>query len=812
MAIKVIDIVCHTHTDFCYTDHSLVARELLKRYVGEAVEWANRYASFPEEAQFHWTLEALAPVWDWWQEASDAERQALLAAVDRGQIEVTGLAFNITAFLNEEEWDHILKWIPPELWERFRIRGAMQNDINGLHTGGVSKIYDAGIKRMWIGPNTYNGAPPVPTPALIDWHLDEARTLRVWLNASYCDAYYMFQENWRQGPVPAADDLRYRKPERGDFFRSDEPSVRKAHETLLRNVAAIEGKPGDGGNAARDGFTQNKVFGGYTGEVLAVSFTNQWRLDNDPPYPWISDFVLAWNRMGLQPRLRLRTMSQAMEDVAAGWQGAPKALYGEWPDWWANGTASSPVELSYNRRAKRLLRLAGASVFGPWDAVAKDRARDVLNDMCLYDEHSFGSWKSVAYPDSFEAKSQLAEKNIWAYRALAGAERLLSQRALPLADGLRNAIKVINPTSRDRDFVIRLPRNTLRGDYAGFVDTRTGERRSFTLEPGVSSFMRPASEADFGDENMARTFSDSAPDQTVRFRVNVPAMGEAVLALSPEGMKDAGKEGGALPELRVETDGKGWPVQLSLGDQVLVMGAAGEFIAAEADGFSPRWTFRDIFDTEDEAERRRLYQAHIHLSNAEYGPTICRNEDDVVTYEQPFSHPLLAYGKRILTVDRGDRTVSFTVRFYRKSNLAPALYYIRIDSPIQNGRTHISNAGKPFRPNVDQIEGSCRDYYALDGWVHCENAEGSWLVSSRDAALVAFGAPSQPSRIQSPLPENHRVFFQVFDNTWDTNFNPNAFGMMEFTFDLATGVALEDSARTSLDLAAEPVVIVRTGY
>ena len=38
--------------------------------------------------------------------------------------------------------------------------------------------------------------------------------------------------------------------------------------------------------------------------VLPVSITSRWRYDNDPPFPPLADFATAWNRLGLQPRLR----------------------------------------------------------------------------------------------------------------------------------------------------------------------------------------------------------------------------------------------------------------------------------------------------------------------------------------------------------------------------------------------------------------------------------------------------------------------------------------------------------------------------
>ena len=810
MAIEVIDLVMHTHTDFGYTDYPLSARQFLKEYVNEAIDYAEKYKDYPEEAKFRWTLEVLLPTWEWWQEANETDRQRLLDAIDRGQIEVCGIPFNITAFLNAKQWDYLMQWIPRSEWERMNVRGAMQIDINGLHTGGLNKVYDAGIRNIWIGANTYNGAPPIPTPALAKWDLEDGREMRIWINASYCDAFFLFYENWRQGPVPNRCDLRYRKAGPWDFFQPDEENVRKAHAACVKSIAAIEGTPDANANPTRDGFTLNKVFGGYSGKVLAASLTNQWRIDNDPPCWWICDFIKKWNELGLKPKLQLRTMSQALEDVEQGMTQPPVVLKGQWTDWWANGTASSPCELAYTRQAKRLLDVAHAPLFGPWTQENQTCENDCLWNLSMYDEHSFGAWQSVAFPDSFENRSQRAEKNIFAYRGLNQARELYHTRASCLDDGtLRNAIRVANPTTMDRTFEINLPRNCLRGDYTYLENVQTGQVIPLRYAEGIANFMRPKSPDDFGEENISRTFSDSAPEQSALFCTEIPGM-QSVDFLLRSG--PAPMQAEAAADYQIKTDELGWPIQVVVNGNCLVNGTMGYFHALQAEGFSPRWTFRDIFETDDAAKRDEMYRNNLHLTDGQYEITQKEHSGHLIRYTQKFIHPSLAFGKRIMTVDTANGTATVTVRFYRNANPTPEIYYIALEAPVQGGDVHISNAGKAFRPGLDQIPGSCKDYYAIDGWVHHQNGQDSWMISSRDAALMTFEKPSQPRRRTDDPTDCHKMFSQVFDNTWDTNFNANAFGVMEFSFDIATGVSLDACDETALALATEPVVIVRTGF
>ena len=861
MSIEYIDIVCHNHTDYGYTDHPAIASSLLSSYLYEVLDAVEKYRDKPDGGRFCWTCETLRPVMDFYEAASRRDRERFTEAVQEGLIEVSGLPYNVTSLYDAPQWKEMLCAAPEELRRQWKIRFAMQNDINGLSRGGMQLAYDAGLTSVWVGPNTYNGAPPLPTPVLFDWQLDEGRTMRVWLNASYCDGFFLFEENWRQGPVPEASELIYRRPGPGDFFRCDETSVREAHAHCMRSLALIEGDPGQTFSAARDGFTQNKIFGGYKGSVLGVSVTNQWRVDNDPPCPWISDFVSAWNALGLRPALRLRTAGRAMDEIAAGWNGPVPAISGEWTDWWANGSVSMPAELSAARKAGRICRELEQPVFcaiqgqnaaedggcEAQDALdAEDtQVRRILQELILFNEHSFGSWRSVASPDSDKTLAQQVEKSAHAYRALAMAEKLFADRAGTLADSLKNGIMVVNPSGIRKNAAVSLPGNCLRTEELLWIDEETKEPVPMTLASGRKNFMRPMKETDFSPENISRTFSDNVPGQTVNFHLLLEPGQTRVLRPAGPGMYENTGHGdgtcgsrrgssGIPGDLVIEKDDSGWPCRIKAGETLLTDGACGDFLAVCADGFSPRWTFRDLFDTEDEAQRRQMYREHISLSRAVYDT--CREEQqgNSLRFTQWFSHPSLLYGKRVLTVDPLTKEAALEIDLYRKSDPEPQILYLAIDSPVKGKEVWTSNAGTRFRPGPDQIPGSCMDYYGIDEWIwYGESAaepackpdhaadedepdtgqlQDSWLIASADTPLVAFGEPTQPVRRTSFTQHPEHMYFQIYDNTWDTNFPANACGKLSFCFRMAAGVSFLKIETVSADLLTDPFIIVRMGY
>ncbi|MBL9127253.1 MAG: hypothetical protein JNL97_06390, partial [Verrucomicrobiales bacterium] len=325
--IRQIDLIHFSHTDYGFTDHPAVCRDLQRRYLDIALDAADATRELPDEARFRWTAETTVAVEDWWLAASPARRERFTAAVRAGQIEVSALPLNNTPFLDAAQWRTMTHWLPEDLWTLFRPRTAVQNDVNGFPRAGARALLDRGVRYLFSGINSDSGGPPFPRLTAFWWKQPDGRRLFVWMSLAYGDGFFLFEtEEWRRGPLPAAGDARYRPPRAGEILRTDEASLRAAHAQCVKRL-------------------RDFAKAGYRYPIVAASMTSMWRYDNDPPFPPLSDFVLAWNRLGLQPRLRLTTVSQAMEDLerVAG-AGAPEYV-GEWTDWWANGSACAPREI-----------------------------------------------------------------------------------------------------------------------------------------------------------------------------------------------------------------------------------------------------------------------------------------------------------------------------------------------------------------------------------------------------------------------------------------------------------------------------------
>ncbi len=793
--VRQIDLIHFSHTDYGFTDHPAVCRDMQRRYLDIALDAALATRDATEDARFRWTAETTIAVDEWWQAADPERRKQFLAAVQAGQLEVTALPLNNTPFLSREQWQTMTHWLPDELWDQLRPQTAVQNDVNGFPRAGAMALLDRGVRYLFSGINSDSGGPPLARPTAFWWKMPDGRRLFVWLSLTYGEGFFFFETTeWRRGPLPLAADGRYRPPRAGDILATDDDSLRAAQERCLQRLVQLERE-------------------GYRLPVLAVSMTNMWRYDNDPPYPPLADFVASWNQRGLQPALRLVTVSQAMRDLEQAAGATAPEYTGEWTDWWANGTASAPREVAASRFAKRYLAAARSPVWGPLDPAAARTAQQLTKDLCLFDEHTWGSGLSVALPYSLDTQGQFNEKARLAWRPMALAEWLLGQQArtrlVPEGEGLY----VANPAPQAFSGWASMIATCLRDDYRSLVDPQTGQRFRLYLEPGVQPWGRPEKPEDFSREDVSALFPDQSPNRHARFWIE-RLDGQSIrrLELSKDAVEDQPPQPEAAP--KVETDEHGWPVGATwpgVGKPLFAAGW-GDLVAVSVRGFAPRWKLPEIWNCGDTERREQLRRDLLETTVSQPGgPVSVEQTPHTVRYTQALEHPRLAWATRRLEIWKREARARLVVRLNRNSSFAPEILYIANPLPCDGVLPRMSSGGQPFVPFADQLTGTCRDYFGIDGWAHYAAPDGHWLWVSRDAPLVAVDGPHPLARIADPPARTGRLLAMVYNNFWYTNFVADSPGIMEFQFDLAWRERIgsdADAAGLAETLVADLVLVI----
>jgi hypothetical protein len=238
----------------------------------------------------------------------------------------------------------------------------------------------------------------------------------------------------------------------------------------------------------------------------------------------------------------------------------------------------------------------------------------------------------------------------------------------------------------------------------------------------------------------------------------------------------------------------------------------GDILVVGPRGPAPRDTAQAIWNTADPVQRAKLRAEKLEeISAVAGGMTATTNNAHTIVYTQLLRHPRFRWAVRQLELWKGQPRARLTVRFDRLSSVRPEAIFVAFTLPCPGVLPRLSNGGLPFVPFQDQIPGTCRDYFAIDGWAHYPTPHGHWLWVSRDAPLLALGEHNTLAKRADAPRDAHRMFAMVLNNFWYTNFVADSHGVMEFQFDLAWKKALPSEAaaeQLAESLLAEPQVMI----
>jgi hypothetical protein len=367
-------------------------------------------------------------------------------------------------------------------------------------------------------------------------------------------------------------------------------------------------------------------------------------------------------------------------------------------------------------------------------------------------------------------------------------------------------IYVYNPSAQSFSGWVEIPSDALRGTYASLMDKDTLKTEKLYYLPGDANFDYSNKTEYYTIFNNGKTFPDNVSDKIVRFWTEIPAKGtKCYVPLStPENtVTDNIKS----PEIK--TDEKGWPLKIDWANGKSVSGTAiADFISINYKGFNQRRLMREIFYTEDEKARDALISQYTEKNISEYSEVLKTDTLKAVIYEQYFQNMSLIGGKREIQIWKEEPRISVTVKINRPYGTDPESYFINFNLNHKSVPV-ISNGGKVFEPGRGQLDETCMDYYAFDGWASYPYKGLLWV--SKDAPVLSFGDINYFSKLKS-FPENTgNIYSYIFDNTWDTNFIADSHGVMTFRYDILLGENFDDFTAVkniAEGLTTDPLVTV----
>lgn len=784
---KYIDVVHVTHTDYGYTDHALVAVDLHKRFIDVALDLALQTRNEVPENRFVWTVEALDPFELWWKSASDTRRRDMLDMIEAKQMGINAMPFHIHPYANAEQWDAMFEWIPEGLWDKLDIEIGMQHDVNGFPRAAAMRLLDRGVRYIWTGINPHWGGSPVEQPSAFWWKMPDDRKVLVWSGYPYWQGYLFFAEReWRlQQREYANTETSW--PRTGNILPTDTASMRKAHAVCMKRLQDLRDK-------------------GYDYPFLTLTFTNEWRCDNDGPMPQLLAFIEKWNEMGLKPVLRMKTAAEAMENIEKEVGDRLQTFEGEWQDWWAFGGAAMPREMEVARKAVYHTKAIESPVWGTPNEGTKKELKDINRLLCRYFEHTYGSNETSEAPYSLYTLGQLNEKNSYAFRPWERGKYLLAQLARNKFATEPAGLYVVNAANVPYTGWVKLDVTGFREvNYQSVKNVQTGQTYPLFKEGDyvwrwvVDEHLNTTREAVPGGTEAWFWVSDMPANSFTRFSL------ETDEAPQPAGHAD-------LPELVFDKDGwiasAQWP---GMGKPLFTEGIA-DFMVVHYDDMD-RWSQGDVYMHMPDSQRIQKFAGITKTDWARpVGKASVRETPYSWIISQDMAHPRLKSLNRQVELFKEIPRAKVSIFFDRTSSIAPEVFYVKFPFPEGCHRPLATNGGVPFELYEDQLPNSCKDFFVVDSWVRYDDGDGSRIWSSGDVPIVSCGGHNMGMRLQE-APENvNELYAMLYNNLWVVNFCVDSPGEMTFEFDLTfdKGQSSVEQVTDLVDSYYMPMPVVNT--
>jgi alpha-mannosidase len=731
-------ILPHSHHDLGYTDLQPKIEERQMQNIDLGIDLARRTADYPEGARFVWNLEVLWSADLYMQRKSRAEKDAFVAAVQKGWVALNGMYANeLTGLCRPEELLQLFRY--SEILRKqcgVPLDSAMLSDVPGFTWGTVTALAQAGIRYFSCGPN----------------NSDRIGRLRVawddkpfWLWSPSGKEKVLVWMPWHGYSIPRLND---------QMVADWQDALDKAE------------------------FPYGISYMRWSGHG-----------DNGQPDPDLSEFVKAWNQQFEWPHLIISSTSQAFAAFEKQYGAEIPQFHGDLTPYWEDGAGSSALETRINRNSSD--RLAQAEAMAAMLAPGAYRAEDFNNawrNILLYSEHTWGASGSVRDPESPMTTGQWEFKRQFALNGESQSKALLAQAlgSRP-ASNHDAAIDIYNATSWPRTEIVYLSKElSASGDHV--KDSHGRSLPSQRLSTGELAFVA----SDVPPFGCARFHLSAevpqAPAQRVSVQKNQLENGvlraridgsngnlvELVLLgkgdnLIDTGGNEAGNEylyvqGKEFDEIRKNSK----PATVDGPDAGSIQSSGPARISVEEDG-----PLVAVLRVESAAPGCNSLVRRLRLMAGADWLELSNVVDKKRAPENPHS---------------GDRDEMGAWAQYGGKESVQFAFPLA----VPGGKVHMDIPLAEMRPELDQLPGASKNWLPVGRWIDVSNEQLGVTWVTLDAPLVEIGEMSatlvgsnqNPQLWRNSIAPTQKFYSWVMNNFWETNYRAYQEGVVEFRYAL----------------------------
>lgn len=777
-------ILHHSHTDIGYTD--LQERIIYNHidYIRTAVNTTKEgHKAGTVDRNFKWNCETYYCVERFLEEATEEEKQDLYSMIKSNNIGLSATYLNFNDLVDKK----ILNKRTREMVEHFKAQGidvkvAMNADVNGVSLGTLDVLLDNGIEFLFTNIHTHHGMYPLyQNQKPYYWENKEGKRLLVFSGEHY--------------NLGNALGLIYNKNINfmtENYFGGN--AKQKTHiETLKDNIVT---------------YLESCEENGYDYSFIPACVSGVFS-DNAPPNTDIIRTITAFNEAyGDEISLEMVTIQEFYDKIKDQVTEAP-VYKGDLNDWWANGVASTPYAVKHYKEAQRMYHLCDR-LDNQGNAGKKELIREAEDNLLLYAEHTWGHSATITNPYDTMVQNLDIRKTSYASKAHEATAKNLNRIAHSRGDKLRyydlkGKVKAINVSESKGEKVVEFYIEVWKYPGVKVICETSGEEMVTQLSShprGVLISFIDSFEA--GEEKIYRFEEAAGKTEAANSRVayvGSERVKDIVNNYDPKSYKLPYQIENAYFRIAYEI-GKGVTSFYNKTDDLEMLKQG------DARFFTPIYENTEI--RTDVYEERRLLGRNIrglhakkHIGNLVEVKVI---ENGVIFTTVELIYELEGTFFSSVVIKLYNTLPKLEFKYKIAKNLSTDIESIYLPLTLNNpdAALYIDKSDAVMRPGIDQIPGTCMEYYLADNGLVYETKENTILIQTKDAPLIYMGElKHHPILLCDNKEENNKrdVYSWIMNNTWETNFKMDLSGITEFcyTLDLIKTTSAEQSFQKMKD-------------
>ena len=767
-------VIQHSHTDIGYTERQEKIERYHADFIKQAIDILDAMHDEGSTDRFVWQCENQWGVEAFLRLADEKYKESFIKYIRSGEIGLSGNYLNMTELVSGTALSAAL-----ERAQKFGreighpITAGMCADVNGMAWGYAKLLIENGVRDFFTCINATHGTCPLrKRQTQFFWEAPNGERLFVWNGEHYNYGNALFFS-----------------PHAGmAYMIGDEFNDKIAREALLTDNAEKTAESELMISVERvKRYLESLENDGYKYSLVPLMVSGA-ATDNAPPNREIARRMTELNReFGGEVTFRMATLEEFFAEAEKECADAP-VYGGDWTDWWADGVGSTPAATKLYRSAVRKTELCSLL-----DKSGENTDKNIFDksiyEQNLYAEHTWGYSSSVSEPWDSMVSTLEERKKAYAANADCHISKVLdgilaARGAESIRQDREKLFRVINPRGFD------------------VYDTAKLELEYWEYVDGVA--FNPSVPIKVTDVESGEVYPHQLRGTSRSYQIEVPLYVKAgevkTLKISrSETVQPRSEDAFEISADRIETEffkigfdkrGISSLVYKPNGRELIRNDAedgSGDVDSAFAGIYEITESGGDYCGVRGRMGMRRKCDATKRYVPEAVDCAVIENGDVSATVKLTCS--LQGTTRYIVLVKAYKHIpkIDVAVRFHKTDCLDPENVYVSL--PFTAGDesvTYFDKTGCVIRPGIDQLPGTCRDFYSVQTGAVWSDRDFSVAVGTTDSPLLTLEKmASVPVVLCDGGDYKHNrehVYSWVMNNFWETNFKASLGGAYEFSY------------------------------